>query len=62
MFLCRTASDALLLLAYERAQGFNALLLWDLADASQSQSQDHMSYVVMSSRKWVDYRGERHPA
>lgn len=48
MLWSRTAADALLLLAYERNSGFNAVLLWDLAE-----SDDSSSYVVMSSREWA---------
>jgi hypothetical protein len=55
MFWCATASDALLLMAYERACDFNALLLWDLAEAErtpESECSHRDAYVVMSARKW----------
>jgi len=45
MFWCDTVSDALLLLMYERAEGFQALLLRDLATRVYT-------YVVMSSRAY----------
>jgi hypothetical protein len=55
MFWCATASDALLLMAYERACDFNSLLLWDLAEAEQtfeSECRHCNAYVVMSARHW----------
>jgi len=55
MFWCSTASDALLLMAYERACDFSALLLWDLAEAErtlESECSHCDAYVVMSARQW----------
>lgn len=50
MTWCATASDALLLVAYEEAGGFRATLLWDLNAAAERAPA--IAYVVLSSRPW----------
>jgi len=56
MFWCETASDLLLLQAYERADGHNALVLWDLAIAEKAVADNYKgpigAYVLLSGRKW----------
>ena len=56
MFWCEMASDLLLLQAYERADGHNALILWDLAIAEKAVANDYKgpidAYVLLSSREW----------
>ncbi|MBW4079175.1 MAG: hypothetical protein HIU84_11830 [Acidobacteria bacterium] len=54
LFWSTTAADALILLAYERASGFNALLLWDVTESNitiDSNREVFRAHVVMSSRK-----------
>jgi hypothetical protein len=61
MFWCATASDALLLMAYEQACDFNSLLLWDLAESERSlksQCRHCDAYVVMSARQWENFMKE----
>lgn len=48
-FWCRTASDALLLLCYERTCGHSALMLHDLGRVG---TRPHTYHVVLSSRRF----------
>ncbi|HAS10454.1 MAG TPA: hypothetical protein DCS55_08050 [Acidimicrobiaceae bacterium] len=50
MIWCATASDALMLRSFERSNGFDAMVLWDLAVAEQERPGD--TFVVLSSRPW----------
>lgn len=55
LFWCQTASDALLLRAYEQACGRDTTLLWDIACAELSAPGEYLqeaAYVVHSSRRY----------
>lgn len=55
MSWCSCAADSLLLLNYERANGFEALILWDLAtstEALENEREVNESYVIISSREF----------
>lgn len=49
MTWCATAADALILRAYERANGYEAMILWDLAVA-ETEAYPPDAWVVLSSR------------
>lgn len=54
MHWCATASDALMLRAYEEATGATAILLWDCATSTIRLPAGgyHDAYVVLSSAGW----------
>ena len=55
MSWCRCAADSILLLNYERANGFEALSLWDLTKSKawlESEREVNDSYVIISSREF----------
>jgi hypothetical protein len=52
VFFCDTASDAVLLMSFENASGYDASVLWDLAGED---------YAVLSSRSFASYQNEVFP-